>query len=133
MDELNRFCSFNKLPTMMQIRLREYYIKRKQVSLAESRQEVAEGLSPMLQGEVAWQVNHGWLERIPFLNRDVAYAAAHPGHASHDPEMQRLRVEVALALRPHRRAGRRPDRFRPAEHAACDLIRARWRCRAARA
>ena len=40
-DELNRFCFFNKLPKEMEIRLREYYIKRKQITQAESRQEVS--------------------------------------------------------------------------------------------
>ena len=94
-DELNRFCSFNKLPKSMEIRLREYYIKRKQITQAESRQTVAEGLSPMLQGEVAWHINAGWLERIPFLNHDVK------AHGRRDPEMQKLRIRVALSLRPN--------------------------------
>lgn len=94
-DELNRFCFFNKLPKSMEIRLREYYIKRKQITQAESRQQVAEGLSPMLQGEVAWHINAGWLGRIPFLNHDMVHSTRP------DPEMQQLRVKVALALRPN--------------------------------
>ena len=97
----------------MEIRLREYYMKRKQVMLAESRQAVAEGLSPMLQGEVAWQINATWLSSIPFLNRDAAAFQPHRGplrqpwelgdsklEAGRDPEMQKLRVKVALSLRP---------------------------------
>ena len=95
-DELNRFCAFNKLPKAMEVRLREYYIKRKLITQAESRQQVAEGLSPMLQGEVAWTINAGWLARIPFLNHDVR--SSQGGHP--DPAMQQLRVNVALSLRP---------------------------------
>ena len=49
----------------------------------------------MLQGEVAWHINAAWLERIPFLNHDVA------SKDGPDPDMQRLRVRVALALRPN--------------------------------
>ena len=71
----------------MEIRLREYYIKRKQITQAESRQQVAEGLSPMLQGEVAWHINSGWLARIPFLNRDRRLNPDGPP----DPEMMRMR------------------------------------------
>lgn len=46
------------------------------------------------QGEVAWHINSGWLETIPFLNHDVVTC----GRA--DVQMQQLRVKVALVLRP---------------------------------
>ena len=97
-DELNRFCAFSKLPKSMEIRLREYYMKRKQITQAESRQAVAEGLSPMLKGEVAWQINAHWLANIPFLNTDLKGVRS---TGVLDPEMQKLRVRVALALRPN--------------------------------
>ena len=109
-DELNRFCAFNKLPKEMEIRLREYYMKRKQITQAESRQAVAEGLSPMLKGEVAWQINAHWLSNIPFLNCDVQGPHS---TGKRDPEMQNLRVKVALALQPNVYA---PDEIPPDRH-----------------
>ena len=39
----------------------------KVVRIAEARRQLLENMSPMLQGEVAWHVHHGWLLRVGFL------------------------------------------------------------------
>ena len=52
----------------------------------------------MLQGEVAWQINQSWLARIPFLNATIHENGREKGQ---HPDMQLLRVKVALALRPN--------------------------------
>ncbi len=85
LDDLNRFCAFNRLPPRSGQALREYHYESWQKQLAESRQRVADQLSPKLQADVAWEVNRKWLEGIPFLRRAE----------------KTMLVRIALSLRPY--------------------------------
>ena len=44
------------IPEEMQLRLREYFVQSKHLQIAQSHNNLLELMSPMLQGEVVWQV-----------------------------------------------------------------------------
>ena len=54
MDNLNRFCNFNKLPADMARQLREYYYETKQIQAAAARSEICAGALLAHQRYPAW-------------------------------------------------------------------------------
>ena len=52
----------------MRRRLREFFHNSKHNRFAERRRQLFEYMSPTLQGEVAWQINHRWLDKVRFLS-----------------------------------------------------------------
>ena len=67
MDSLNCLMQTERFPIPMRHRLREYLHHHRVVRMAQSRQRIVERLSPMLQGEVAWQLHSKWLSHVSFL------------------------------------------------------------------
>ena len=64
MDNLNRFCDFNKVDDVMSRELREYYFETRQLLAANARQEICKGLSPALKEKVAMRLNEKWLKKV---------------------------------------------------------------------
>jgi hypothetical protein len=71
LDTLNQYMRQEKLPHGLRQRLRAYFHHSKDSRRAETQRELLEELSPSLQGEVAWQVNRGALQKVPFLSRQA--------------------------------------------------------------
>lgn len=67
MAELNHMMSQEDLPRAMQVRLREYLQETAHVRRIEQRAELLELMSPHLRAEVAWEVNHSWIQLVWFL------------------------------------------------------------------
>lgn len=67
MDELNDFMSMQALPKDMRLRLREYFVHSKHLQLATAHSSLLEQMSPMLQGQVVWQISERWLKHVWFL------------------------------------------------------------------
>jgi len=55
------------VPEEMRRRLREYFHQTQHLRLAQRQRRLIEYMSPALQCEVAWVVNHAWLQRVWFL------------------------------------------------------------------
>ena len=68
MESLNSYMAAEAFPGELRRRLREYFNHHKVVRIAQARRELLDNMSPMLQGEVAWHVHHGWLMRVVFLH-----------------------------------------------------------------
>lgn len=68
LDALNAYMSQELMPREMRRRLREYFHNSKHQRAADTNRTLLELMSPTLQGEVAWHVNHRWLQRVPFLH-----------------------------------------------------------------
>jgi len=67
MDALNAFMGYQDIPEEMQLRLREYFVQSKHLQIAQSHNNLLELMSPMLQGEVVWQISERWLRHVWFL------------------------------------------------------------------
>ena len=67
MDDLNSFIRQRRLPRELQWRLREYFHKTRHLIHSAHSNQLLQKMSPSLQGEVLWIVNHVWLRRIRFL------------------------------------------------------------------
>lgn len=61
LGDLNAFCTYHRLDSKLSIRLREYYLERKEQIRAEARDEILQKLSPMLQATISWEVHKDWL------------------------------------------------------------------------
>ena len=68
MDALNRYASAENFPHDLRVRLREYFHYHRVVRITDSRRQLLHTMSPMLQGEVAWQIHEGWLTKVTFLD-----------------------------------------------------------------
>ena len=62
-DELNRFCSYFKVPKADALELRRYYIERADTAKANSRKRVMLDFSPLLADRFVWKLNQAWLVR----------------------------------------------------------------------
>lgn len=67
MDDLNRFCRDENLPTGLRRRLREYFMQRRRMTKARASRSVLAKMSPSLQAEVTLRVQAHWLRHIWFL------------------------------------------------------------------
>ena len=68
MDALNKFMQKQKVSTQLQRRLREYFHQTAHLRTSAKQNELMQAMSPALQAEVSWHINHKWLERVWFLN-----------------------------------------------------------------
>merc|ERR1719230_1146557 len=67
LDDLNRFMQREELPSEMRRRLREYFHQSKHLRLADTQRSLLLHMPPSLKGEVSWETNQAWLEKIWFL------------------------------------------------------------------
>mmetsp|Transcript_11138 Transcript_11138/g.28549 ORF Transcript_11138/g.28549 Transcript_11138/m.28549 type:complete len:790 (-) Transcript_11138:107-2476(-) len=66
-DDVNRFCSQERLPTEMRRRLRHFFAQRRYIAMSNSATSVIHKMSASLQLEVTMLVHYHWLRRIWFL------------------------------------------------------------------
>eukprot|EP00966_Prymnesium_polylepis_P318180 7349520-Prymnesium_polylepis.1 len=69
MDDLNKLLRHQRVPQALRHRLREYFHQTHHLMRAHARQVLLSQMSPMLQGELALELNKKWLENVPFLWR----------------------------------------------------------------
>lgn len=67
MDQLNTFMEARGLPEKLRVRLREFYRYKFDHRGMEDWHSLISDMSPLLQGEVAVQINGTWLQSIPLL------------------------------------------------------------------
>ena len=100
MDDLNRFASYHALNFEHALALREYFHEKRDLMRAENRATVAQGLSPLLQAKIGWEVNKVWMVQIPFFAAaekpflsDIACALRHAVYVPTErPPVSRLYV-----------------------------------------
>lgn len=66
-DDLNRFCSDQRLPPSLRRRLRQYFAQRRQLVSATAAASVIHKMSSSLQAEVVLRVHQRWLRQLWFL------------------------------------------------------------------
>ena len=84
MDNLNAFMAKMHFSSDLRWRLRQFFHRSRHVQDASSSNLLMLKMSPSLQGEVLWRVNHKWLRRVRFLQRTQPEFIAKVGCA-HDP------------------------------------------------
>ena len=67
MDQLNTFMESKYIPKNLRLRLREFYRYKFEQQGSDEWHSLVSEMSPLLQGEVAVQVNGSWLQSIPLL------------------------------------------------------------------
>lgn len=67
LDALNRLMKSKKLPIDVRYRLREYLYESRHLAVAAEHKATMLALSPALQGEITWRINHKWLTRVSIL------------------------------------------------------------------
>lgn len=67
LDDLNRFCASENLPTHLRRELRQYFHQSKHVAATQSAANVIYKLSASLQAEVVLRVHSSWLRQIWFM------------------------------------------------------------------
>ena len=67
MDSLNSFMAAEAFSPDLRVRLREYFQRYRKVRVSEARRFLLTAMSPMLQGEAAWEVHKSWLPHVSLL------------------------------------------------------------------
>lgn len=67
MDLLNMYMEEIKLPKLSRVKMREFVANCTQMQRQEFYQEVLEGLSPALRGEIADRTAGPWIRKVPFF------------------------------------------------------------------
>ena len=63
-QHLNAFIKTYGLEIDLQRRLREYFHQTKHHQVAAAHRKLLDMMSPALQGEVTWVVNHRWIQHV---------------------------------------------------------------------
>jgi len=67
MDELNFFMEDRSLPGFMRRRLRSFLLSNKSVRRRSTQLQVLDKMTPVVKGEVCFEINKIWLRRVGFL------------------------------------------------------------------
>ena len=67
MDQLNAFMSKMHFSPDLRWRLRQYFHRSRHMQVSHANNQLMHRMSPLLQGEVLWNVNRTWLGRVRFL------------------------------------------------------------------
>lgn len=87
-DNLNMYMDENHFESELQFKLRGYFFHCKTMLRGKYHNSVVRQMSPVLQGEVAWKANSGWVLKIKFFT------------LMPNSEKEGLVTDVALALYP---------------------------------
>ena len=67
MDDLNYFMASRNLDPDLQRRVREFFHQARRMRRIDEYRVVLDRLSPQLQNNVSYEVNNGWIRRVPYF------------------------------------------------------------------